>query len=121
MKRPDGVLLISIYHFFCAATLLLGVCGLIALPFFVGVFAEGDQVAIFWTGLACVFGLVFFGLVFLANLIVGLGLWQMKGWARIAALVMAIFRLPNFPVGTLIGGLTIWYLLQEKVAAQFGL
>ena len=119
MKRPDGVLLISIYHFFCAVTLLLGLCGVITLPFIVSVFTEGDRVAIFWTGLASLFGLGFFGFIFLVNLIVGLGLWQMKEWARLAAMVIAIFRLPNFPVGTFIGVFIIWYLLQEKVAAQF--
>jgi len=30
-------------------------------------------------------------------------------------MMIAIFRLPNFPVGTLIGVLIVWYLLQEKV------
>ncbi|MBC8447031.1 MAG: hypothetical protein H8D78_04705 [Chloroflexi bacterium] len=118
-KRPDGVMLISIYHFIWAALTLLGICALIALPFFVGIVSEGDRDATFWTGFASIIGLVFFGLIFLANLIIGLGLWRMKGWARIAALALSVFRLFNVPVGTIIGGLIIWYLLQENVAAQF--
>jgi len=119
MKRPDGVTLISIYHFIWAALTLLGICGVIALPFFVGLVTKGDRDATFWTAFASIVSLVFFGLIFLANLIVGLGLWRMKEWARIAALALAIFRLFSVPVGTIIGGLIIWYLLQENVAAQF--
>lgn len=119
MKRPDGVTLISIYHFVWAALSLLGICGVIALPFFVGFVSGGDRGAIFWTAFASAVSLVFFGLIFLANLIVGLGLWQLKGWARLAAMALAIFRLFSVPVGTIIGGLIIWYLLQENVAALF--
>jgi hypothetical protein len=66
-----------------------------------------------------VIALVFAGLFFLINLIVGWGLLRMKQWARIMAMVLAILRLLNFPLGTLTGGLTIWYLLQEHVAAEF--
>lgn len=32
----------------------------------------------------------------------------------------AVFRLFKVPVGMIIGGLMIWYLLQQNVAAQFG-
>ena len=64
MKRPDGVTLISIYHFIWAALTLLGICALIALPFIVGFLAEGDRDAIFWTSFASIVGLVFFGLFF---------------------------------------------------------
>ena len=53
------------------------------------------------------------------NLIVGIGLWSLKSWARIAAIILAAFRFFNFPVGTAIGGSTIWYLLQPDVEALF--
>ena len=119
MRRPDGVTLISIYHFICAALTLLAMCALVALPFIVGAFAAGDRDAILWTGVASAMGLVFAGLFFILNLLIGLGLWRMRNWARIAALVLGLFRLLNFPLGTIIGGLTIWYLLQELVTAEF--
>jgi len=120
MKRPDGVMLISVYHFLWAALMLLAAFALIALPFVVGVFAEGDRDAILWTSIASIVSLVFVVPIFLINLIVGLGLLRMKEWARILAVVLAIFRLLNIPLGTVIGGLTIWYLLQEPVAQEFG-
>ena len=119
MKRLDGVTLVSVYHFIRAALMLLAALALIALPFLVGAFAEGDRDAILWTSIVSIVSLVFVVLVFLLNLIVGLGLLRMKEWARILAMVLAIFRLLNFPVGTVIGGLTIWYLLQEPVAREF--
>jgi hypothetical protein len=120
MRRPDGVTLISVYHFLRAALMLLAMLALIALPFAVGVFAEGDRDAMLWTSMASAVSLLFVGLVFLVNLVVGLGLLRMREWSRIAAIVLAVPRLFSFPVGTLIGGLTIWYLLQEPVSAEFG-
>ena len=77
MKRPDGVILISVYHFLRAALMLLAAIALIALPFIVGAFAEGDRDAILWTSIASIVGLVFVVLAFLLNLIVGLGLLRM--------------------------------------------
>lgn len=119
MKRPDGVMLVGVYHFVRAALLLLSVLGLIALPFIVGVLAQGDRDAILWTSIASAACLVFVGLAFLANLIIGFGLLRMKEWGRIFALILAIFRLFSFPVGTLTGSLVIMYLMQERVAGLF--
>jgi len=58
-------------------------------------------------------------LITVANWVVGWGLWQGREWARVAALALAILRLFNVPLGTLIGGLIIWYLLREEVKAEF--
>jgi hypothetical protein len=58
-------------------------------------------------------------LVGLANAVIGWGLWKQHEWGRIGALVLAGFRLLNIPLGTVIGGLTIWYLLREDVRQEF--
>jgi len=124
MKRPDGITLISIYHFLVAALSILGFLGLMLIPLIVGISTitagvEDAHIPIAVTGsVMLVIGLsilVVGGL----NLIVGIGLWSLKAWARIAAIILAAFRLFNFPVGTVIGGLTIWYLLQPDVEALF--
>jgi len=119
MKRPEGVTLISVYHFVCAALMLLAMIALIALPFIVGGFSDGDRDAILWTSVGSAVSLLFVGLFFVLNLVIGLGLLRMREWSRIAAIVLAVLRLLSFPVGTIIGGLTIWYLLQEPVGARF--
>ena len=58
-------------------------------------------------------------LVGLANAVIGWGLWKQHEWGRIGALVLAGFRLLNIPLDTVIGGLTIWYLLREDVKEEF--
>ncbi|MGQ9489196.1 MAG: hypothetical protein ACUVS6_00415 [Anaerolineae bacterium] len=69
-----------------------------------------------------VFGLLAGGLLLLitlANWVIGWGLWQGRDWARIGAIGLAVFRLFNIPLGTIIGGLIIWYLLREETKAEF--
>jgi hypothetical protein len=67
---------------------------------------------------ALLVGVVFLA-VAIANIVVGWGLWQRREWARVGALALAILRLLNIPLGTIAGGLIIWYLLQERTRAEF--
>jgi hypothetical protein len=53
------------------------------------------------------------------GLIAGFGLLKRHGWARILALVLAVFALPNFPVGTAMGLYTGFVLLQGAAAEYF--
>jgi hypothetical protein len=124
MKRPDGITLISIYHWIVAATILVGLMVLVLLAVVVPVatFSSGDadaRVAGWITVVLLVAGGVLLAVFGVVNLLVGLGLWNFRPWARIAALVLAALRLFNFPLGTAIGGLTIWYLLKPEVEPLF--
>jgi hypothetical protein len=103
---------------------LLVVCLVFSLPLLVGAAAASDGspdggVATMITGLVALLIGGVFGLIGLANLVVGWGLWQRKEWARVAAMGLAIVRLLNVPFGTIIGVLIIWYLLQDGVRAEF--
>jgi hypothetical protein len=74
------------------------------------------------TAIVGVIGLLVAGLLFVitvADFIVGWGLWNRREWARLAALALAFLRLINIPLGTVIGGLILWYLLREDVKAEF--
>jgi hypothetical protein len=53
------------------------------------------------------------------GLIAGLGLLKRRNWARILALVLAIFALPNFPIGTAMGVYTGFVLLQNAAPEYF--
>jgi len=117
-RRPDEVLIIAIYHFIEAALLLLGLLGIgvagIAVLF---AMAEDPSVAI-------ALGFMTIGAVFLVlgaalNVAVGWGLLRMQNWARWAAIILSVLRLPNFPIGTVIGGLIIYYLVQDRARALF--
>jgi hypothetical protein len=122
--RSSGVTIIAIYQFVVAFLSLLAICGLLSIPLIVGVStaaarAEGAPIAtaIVSTVMVVASGWIF--LVGLANVIIGWGLWKQQEWGRIGALVLAVFRLFSFPVGTLIGALIIWYLLREDVRQEF--
>lgn len=122
--RSDGTMLIAIYHFISGFLSLLGMCGLFSIPFLVALTAgaSGEQGAGEATAITAVFGLLAGGLLLLitlANWVIGWGLWQGRDWARIGAIGLAVFRLFNIPLGTIIGGLIIWYLLREETKAEF--
>lgn len=118
MRRPDGVMLISAYHWFLAAMFTLGICGV-----FFGMFtaiASGER-GIIGAVIGLVFGLFFTITAAVASALVAWGLWNLKSWARMAAIVLAILQLFFFPIGTVIGALIIWYLWQDPDAlAAFG-
>ncbi|NOZ27447.1 MAG: hypothetical protein GXP39_05260 [Chloroflexi bacterium] len=120
--RPGGVLVIALYHLVVGVVTGLGICALLTIPFIVGVAASGDpdaRIAVPIVGGIMVLAAGFLFLLALANLLVGWGLWHMREWARIAAIGLSVLRLLNFPIGTIIGGLIIWYLLQPQIVAAF--
>jgi hypothetical protein len=50
----------------------------------------------------------------------GWGLLKVKHWARILAMIVAALMLLAFPIGTVFGGLILWYLgFNEEVKRSF--
>jgi hypothetical protein len=123
-QRSDGVTLVALYHFISGALSLLVMCAILSIPFIIGVSAAAsyDPDAGTATVIVGILGLLFGGLfvlIAIANFVVGWGLWHQREWARISAMGLAILRLINFPLGTIIGGAIIIYMLQEHVRAEF--
>lgn len=119
MKRPDGITVIAVWHFVQAFFLLIGACTLLAIPAS-GVFAEiGDPIGEFWAGFGVTCGVIWLLITGVALVLSGWGLLKMKQWGRWLAFVLAIFGLFAFPIGTVIGGLIIWYLLKEDTREAF--
>ncbi|HSB89214.1 MAG TPA: hypothetical protein VLD63_04205 [Anaerolineales bacterium] len=56
----------------------------------------------------------------LPGVVTGIGLLRRASWARILALVLAVFELMLFPTGTLLGAYTIFVLSQRAVPEVFG-
>jgi hypothetical protein len=77
-----------------------------AAPFFVL-----TLVAIFVGGLMVVLAL--------PSLLAGIGLLRRKEWGRILALIVGVFDLLNFPIGTLIAVYSFFVLLQSSAAPYF--
>jgi hypothetical protein len=102
--------------------LLLGICGFV---FFagLGVFAaadSGDAVAMPILGLIGIVGLLFFSVLALPGLLAGYGLLKRKKWGQILGIVDGILSLLAFPVGTAIGGYTLFVLFQDSATGYFG-
>ena len=119
MRRPDGVTVIAIYHFVIAIPSLLGACAILvfAIP---PVLFSGDSVSgIFWALFGLGFALLATAGGGVLSLIAGWGLLALKEWARWLVIVLAILSLVAFPIGTVIGGFIIWYLLQEEARQAF--
>ena len=113
-ETPQGVK-ISAYLFFANAVLyILLFCGAIG---FAGLMASQESDLAGVGGIA--FGACFILLFVLLYAAVGYGLLQLKSWARIAAIILAILALCSFPIGTIIGGIVLYFMFQEEAKQAF--
>ena len=119
MKRPEGVSLVALYFFAMSIPSLIGACcllaGMVTAGFGIQEFEFGAVAGITTGVLALILA---FGLGILLFL-TGLGLWGMRMWARWLAVGISILSLFAFPIGTVIGAVTIWYLFKENTKDAF--
>jgi len=89
--------------------LLAVAAGFLVLGPSVGAFIGADQ-----PGLGQVLGgvgigaAVVLGAMALLYLLNGFGLWRFRNWGRVLTLVLGVLSLFAFPIGTVIGIITIW-------------
>lgn len=121
MKRPEGVSLIALYFYAMSIPSLIAACCLLTGAVTAGVSIQNFEFGVVAgiTGLVLVLILAFgLGILFF---ITGLGLWGMRTWARWLAVIISILSLLFFPIGTIIGALTIWYLFKPEIRTAFEL
>ena len=113
-----------------ALEIALGIMGLFVAAVLMIVFgigatavgASGDPDAAFAlpiigiTGIALVTFLV---LLSLPGIIIGIGLFRLRPWSRIAAIVFSILSLTLLPVGTLVGIYGLWVLFNRETERLF--
>ena len=58
-------------------------------------------------------------IISIPNLIAGVGLLQVREWARILAIVLSILHLFAFPLGTALGIYALWALLNQQTISLF--
>lgn len=118
-QRTDGMTLVAGFHFLVAALFLLGTLVMMIPTGILGIVSVVEDpdamIAMFIVG---GIGILTLGLCLL-YLAVGYGLWTLKPWGRVAALALAVVSLFGVPIGTITGGLTLWYLMQPEVAQKF--
>ena len=57
---------------------------------------------------------VVMGLLSVPSLVAGWGLLKRKPWSRTMTLILSFLNLMNFPVGTALGGYSMWVLLDDE-------
>jgi hypothetical protein len=62
---------------------------------------------------------IFMAVLALPGLLAGIGLLKRKNWGRVLAIVVSFLNLLNFPLGTLLGGYSLWVLFQEAAGTYF--
>ena len=118
MKKPDLLILITIWEFLTALVALVGVV-------FLAIYAFPTVIWLLW-GVAragVLFGLSVGTLLLLAYcgvaVAAGFGLLTGREWGRILAVVHSALSVFNVPVGTVIGILSIIYLIKPEVKEYF--
>ncbi len=140
--RPTGVVLIALYHFLTALVLVLLAISLVVGGSLLGAMFGGMSAhPMGGMGLGMIFGV--FGAIFLLFFaaiaaLVGYGLWTLREWARLFAIVLAALSLLIALPGLLMLGLhlhlfygtyrlfrivvsvlIIWYLMQPHIRDLF--
>ncbi len=105
-ERPAGVTVLAILYF------LQGFLAILAGA----IFASFEVFGLFGFALVCGSVLIIIGII---DFIIGWGLWSLQSWARIVAIIFAVIGLLNFPIGTIISIIVLWYLFKPEIKAAF--
>jgi hypothetical protein len=62
---------------------------------------------------------IFLFILSVPGIIGGIGLFKRREWARILVLITSALHLLNFPIGTAIGGYSIWVLVNPETIRLF--
>ena len=119
MKRPGGVTIIAIWHLLCGVFGLMGACTILAIPVPVILLGGEGSVGMLVSVAALGIGFVAVAAGASIGLVAAWGLFTLKEWARWLTVVLAALSMPAFPIGTIIGGIIIWYLLTDEVRVAF--
>jgi len=114
------VTLLAIGYFLIALPALIGGLVILAIPIPAVISSGARGTGLFFSMFGLGLAVLATGGVGTLSLIAGWGLLARKDWARITALVLGVVMLPVFPIGTILGAVSIWCLLQDKVRQEFG-
>jgi hypothetical protein len=78
-----------------------------------------DKQAFLITGFIGTALAVFFFVLSVPSIIAGIGLLKRREWARILTIILGIFHLFGFPIGTAIGVYTLYVLFNDQAKALF--
>jgi hypothetical protein len=105
----------------------MGLCGAFFLLIIFGgaataVGASGDADATVAIPIIGLTGMALVGLLVvwsLPGLIIGIGLFRLRSWARIGGIVISVLALLAFPFGTILGAYGLWVLFSKETERLF--
>ncbi len=118
--NSEIVTLVAIGYFLIALPALIGGLVILAIPIPAVISSGVNGTGLFFSMFGLGLAVLATGGVGTLSLIAGWGLLARKEWARITALILGVVILPVFPIGTILGAVSIWCLLQDKVRQEFG-
>lgn len=80
---------------------------------------SGDRQAMLVTGIVGTALAVFFVILSIPSIIAGIGLLKHREWARILTIILGVFHLFGFPIGTALGVYTLYVLLNDQTKPLF--
>ena len=110
--------IVAILQFVMGGLAALGGIALFVLIFGAGA-VSGDRDAMLATGTCATIAGGFLLVLSLPSLLAGWGLLKRREWARILTIVLSVLHLFNVPIGTVIGGYSLWALLQPDAKNYF--
>ena len=118
--RPDGVTLISVWFIIRAIIPFLGAAAIVifALPAVITNTYGSDRY--FAVG-GVSFGFFLVACLVVLNVAAAVGLLRLREWGRWLAIGLAALGLIMIPIGTIAGGLILWYLLSDRAKPAFGM
>lgn len=122
LSTYDKVNVIAAYHFLVGGLYLIIAGAAIVLPVAAVLLGESGFFARlpgWFLGSALLGVAAVFILLAAVNLALGWGLWQLKPWSRMPAMIVAILRMPFVPLGTIAGGVILYVLLQDETRDLF--
>jgi len=118
-ERPEGIVLLAIYHFLVAVPgIIIGILILI-IPVPAVAVSVSDVIGLTAALAGLALAILLTGGLGIVYLITGIGLLYMQNWARWMAIALAILSLLFIPIGTIIGAIVLVYLFNEPVKRLF--
>lgn len=117
--KPDSIELVAIWQFIAAFFILIG---LVAMGVFAFPFSPGYEGA--YTSIGDIYGMTIGAIVLIGSLCLfivgGVGILKAESWGRIISIINSGLVLFAFPVGTVIGTLSLIYLSKPEMREYFG-
>lgn len=119
-SRPDGVTLTAVWFIVGAVFGLLGAAAILifALPAVLRDTSGSDQ---YFAVAGVTFGLLMILALVGLDIAAAVGLFRLRPWGRMLAIVLAALGLIWFPIGTAVGVLIIWYMLNDEAKQAFAI